>query len=289
MKAVQAIVNDKISANQVFLVKEIVKPFFSTDFHFHRECQLVYVVQSSGQRIVGDSVEPFEDGELVFLGSDVPHVWHNEKKYFQGSGEFHAHSLAMYIFPDRLIETMAAYGNKQVVESWLSTAQRGIIYSGKCRTSILEQLDETFRHEGLAQVVAFMKLIHNMIYATEFRLLASANYVNSYPGNDNPRMDKLFKFIFLNYRREISLKEVASVANMNEFSFCRYFKSRTQKTFIEFVNELRIAQACKQMLERNENIELIANECGFNNLTHFNKLFKRIKGVTPKEYRKQLF
>ncbi|GAB3911783.1 AraC family transcriptional regulator [Larkinella knui] len=288
MKPVQAILSDNASANKIFLTKEIVQPFFSTEFHFHRECQLVYVVESSGQRIVGDSVEHFEHGELVFLGSNVPHVWHNEKKYFEGSGQFHAHSMAMYISPDQLLEALAGFGTKPAVESWLVKVRRGIIFQGKTKEKLVELLKETFRQDGIGKIVAFLNMLDTMMHASEYRLLSSPNYVNSYSENDQHRMDKLFKFIFTNFKRDIPLREIASLANMNEFSFCRYFKSRTQKPFTLFVNELRIGHACKLIQEKNWTIDHLAYECGFNNVTHFNRLFKRVKGITPKAYRKQL-
>jgi AraC-like DNA-binding protein len=127
-----------------------------------------------------------------------------------------------------------------------------------------------------------------MMTAEECRYLSSQNYVNSYSEGDQDRMDRIFKFIFANFRRDIPLKEIASEASMNQFSFCRYFKSRTQKPFTVFVNELRIGHACRLIQERPGNIERLASESGFNNVTHFNRLFKRIKGVTPKEYRNRL-
>ncbi len=287
MRPVQAILGIN-SVNKVFLTKEIVQPYYATQFHFHRECQLTYIVESSGQRIVGDNIEYFDPGELVFLGSGVPHVWYNDKAYFQGSEHLKAQSLAIYIDPDQLLDAMEDFGYRQLLDQWLTISRRGIIYGGTSKTELVGLFKALFYEEGITRIGTFLKLVDRLIHATEYRLLSSPDYINSYSENDQQRMERLFQFIFANFRREIPLEEISSLANMNEFSFCRYFKSRTQKPFTLFVNELRIGYACKLMRERYNQIEYVAYESGFNNITHFNRLFKRIKGVTPRDYRKQL-
>nr|WP_293840760.1 AraC family transcriptional regulator [uncultured Arsenicibacter sp.] len=289
MRPVQAILGIS-SANKVFLTKEVVQPYYATEFHFHHECQLTYIVESSGQRIVGDNIEYFDPGELVFLGSGVPHVWYNDKAYFQGSEHLRAQSLAMYVDPDQLAGTMEGFGCRNALDHWLTVSRRGIIYGGKTKTELIALFRTLFNREGMDKIAAFLKLIDRLMNAdpSDYRFLSSPDYINSYSENDQQRMERLFQFIFANFRREIPLEEISSLANMNEFSFCRYFKSRTQKPFTQFVNELRIGYACKLMQDRYNQIEHVAYESGFNNLTHFNRLFKRIKGVTPRDYRKQL-
>ena len=287
MKPIQAILGIS-TANKVFLTKEIVQHYYSTQFHFHHECQLTYIVESSGQRIIGNNIEYFEPGELVFLGSGVPHVWYNDKEYFQGSEHLRAQSLAMYINPDQLVESLEGFGCRNVLDHWLTISRRGVIYTGASKTELIGLFKALFYQEGMAKLITFLQLIDRLMHATDYRLLSSPDYVNSYSENDQQRMERLFQFIFANFRRDISLDEIASLANMNEFSFCRYFKSRTQKSFTQFVNDLRIGHACKLMQERYNPIETVAYESGFNNITHFNRQFKRIKGVTPRDYRKQL-
>ncbi|GAB2537864.1 AraC family transcriptional regulator [Spirosoma aerophilum] len=288
MKPVQAILGINASENRVFQTREIVQPYYSTEFHFHHECQLTYIVASSGQRIVGDNVEYFEHGELVFLGSGVPHVWYNDKKYFEGSEQLRAHTLALYIDPDQLVDSLAGFGGKKALEQWLANSRRGIVYAGAVKTELINRFKALFRQEGMGKLVAFLHLLNGLMEATDCRFLSSPEYVNSYSENDQQRMERLFQFIIANFRRDIPLSEIAALANMNEFSFCRYFKSRTQKPFVQFVNELRIGYACKLMQERKHTIDVLATESGFNSITHFNRLFKRTKGLTPRDYRQQL-
>ena len=127
-----------------------------------------------------------------------------------------------------------------------------------------------------------------MCSTKEFDLLAGSGYINNYQSRDNDRMDRIFKYVFNNFKEEISLSAIANIAGMNIQAFCRYFKTRTQKSFTQFVNEIRIGHACKLLSAPEETITSIAFECGFNSVSNFNRFFKEIKGMTPREYRKML-
>lgn len=288
MKPHFAIPADDAIQDKIFLIKEIKQPSFSTEFHFHKDCQLVYVVESAGRRIIGDSIEYFENGDLVFVGSNVPHVWHNEEKYFERQNNLQARSLALYINSDSLTEHLSAFGSTGNLSAWLVKAQRGIQFYGSNRLSIISLMQQMLHQQGLAQISSFLQLIILLATAKEYRLLAGSNYENRYKDKDQSRMDTVFKYIFRHFKRDIPLSEIAIVAGLNIYSFCRFFKSRTQKSFVDFVNELRITYACRLLQEKEMNISELADKCGFNHTTHFNRLFKRQKSVTPKEYRKTL-
>ncbi|HVI49028.1 MAG TPA: AraC family transcriptional regulator [Chitinophaga sp.] len=288
MKPILATPEDNLMRGKLFLVKEINRPAFDTEFHFHEACQLVYVMESSGRRIIGDNVEYFESGELTFVGSNVPHVWYNEERYFKQKRKLQARSLAMYIQPQLLAGSLAPFGNIAQLDAWLQKARRGIQFYGSCKEAIVALMKQLLAEEGMRRASSFMELIVLMMDAKEYRLLASNNYENLYKDKDQTRMGAVFKYIFRNFRREIPLSEIAAVASLNTYSFCRFFKSRTQQSFVDFVNELRISYACRLMQEKEMNISELASRAGFNHTTHFNRLFKRMKGITPKEYRKSL-
>lgn len=288
MKPILATLSPHLISDQLFLIKEISLPAFSTEFHFHKECQLVHVVESTGRRIIGDNVEYFESGELIFVGSNVPHVWYNEASYFGNENQLQAHSMVINIEPSLLKECMALFGNTSQLESWMHTAQRGIQFYGACKDNIVALMKRMLTEYGLRQVSSFMELIVCLTEAKEYRLLTSINYENPFKDKEQTRMEAIFKHIFSNFRREIPLTEIAAVASMSTYSFCRFFKSRTQQSFVDFVNDLRISYACRLMQEKEMNMAELASRAGFNHTTHFNRLFKRKKGLTPKEYRKSL-
>lgn len=288
MKPLFAIPGDNALEQRVYLIKEITQPYFSTEFHFHNECQLVYVVESAGRRIIGDNIEYFESGELIFVGSGTPHVWHNEQKYFEGKDKLQARSLAMYVSPELLLEHLAPFGNISNVKAWLKKSQRGIQFQGKVKTEILALMQQMLREQDLQQTISFITLLQKMMTTKEYRLLAGTNYVNLYNDNDQSRMDDIFKFIFRHFKRDIPLSEIAAIAGINVHSFCRFFKSRTQKSFTHFVNELRIGYACRLLQEKEMSMMELSVKCGYNNTTHFNRFFKKIKGKTPREYKKDV-
>jgi AraC-like DNA-binding protein len=289
MKPILAVLSDGVQSEDLFLAKEVKLPFFSNEFHFHEECQLVHIVKSSGKRIIGDLVDYFESGELIFLGSNIPHVWHNTQEQAVDDEQVpYAHSLSIYFNPSKLLMHLSAFGNVRKIESFLNKAQRGVELKGKCREAVVKLMYQILQQEGLQKIITLLEILNIMSSDEEYSLLASINYTNQYQYHDSKRMDQVFKYIFDNFREDISLNTIADVANMNTFAFCRFFKARTQKSFTQFVNETRIGYACKLLANKDHSITDIAYECGFNNVSNFNRFFKVIKKASPREYRNQI-
>lgn len=279
----------EISDHDLFATREINLPYFSTEFHFHRECQMVYILEGEGKRIIGDSIETFSNDELIFLGPDIPHVWHNENHYFQNPPDaVAARSVAIFFDPEKLINTLKHFGEVKDVETFLALSRRGIIFSGDAKLQLKDLMTEIFKHEGIGRLRVLLDILELMSTTKEYKTITAEEYVNTYHHRDNDRIDKVFKYIFTHFERDIQLEEVANIANMNKQAFCRYFKTRTKKTFIEFVNSVRVNHACKIMQTTNTAISALAYKCGFNSLSNFNRFFKEVTGVTPREYRKRL-
>lgn len=295
MKPVFARISD-IVENDVFMTKEIILPLFSTEFHFHEECQLVYIVESEGTRIVGDSIEPFAPGEMVLVGSNTPHVWYNnamgatiDTKGEESSDDVYARSLALYFNASRLLKVMGQLSPSPGLERILDISTKGVVFEGEVKDRLLALFYKILNQEGLARVITFFEIMEEMANAAEYRTLASPGYVNNYLGRDRERMDRVFKFILNNFNKDILLEEVSTLAGMNKQAFCRYFKSRTSKTFVEFINQMRIEYACREMEARDCQIAALSVACGFKSLSNFNRFFKEVTGLTPREYKKKVF
>ncbi len=157
----------------VFAIRVIDLPYFSTEFHFHRACQLVYVVESEGKRIIGDSVENFNNDELILLGPDIPHVWHNDRKYFDRDSYQHARSVALFIDPDKLMATMTQFGLARQAEQLLKKSKRGMKFSGQAKQSLKKILLEMTDQQPFAQLISFMRAMDVLTRTREFELLAS--------------------------------------------------------------------------------------------------------------------
>ena len=288
MKPIAANIFETVAENKLFFIREINLPYFATEFHFHKECQLVYVVESEGKRIIGDNVEHFESDELIFLGSNVPHVWHNDQQYFDKDTLNNARSIALFINPTGLIEHLGAFGSTKKTQAMLAKAESGMKFFGKAKTELTRLLKQMVKQKELPAAIVLLQIVHIISTTKEFGLLISSGYVNNYQNKDNERMDAVFKYVFNHYKKEIPLSTIAKIAGMNKQAFCRYFKTRTQKSFMQFVNEIRIGQACKLLADSNKTVIQIAYDCGFNSITNFNGFFKTIKAITPREFRKQL-
>lgn len=270
-----------------FATKEVRQPSFSTEFHFHGACQMTYIVQSEGKRIIGDSIDSYSSDELTFVGPDLPHVWHNDTSELDPAQE--SRSMALYIEPRLMIEVLAHFFNTHKIAAFLNTSKRGLIFHGETKQRLKQKLEQMIPLDyGFQKTILLLEIIELLSTTNEYEYLSSPGYTHNYSSTDNDKIDRIFKFVFNNFTKEIPLDQVAGLANMSKHSFCRYFKSRTQKTFVQFVNEVRVSESCRLIAENKLQITNIAFACGFNSLSNFNKIFKGIKGVTPSKYRTQL-
>lgn len=287
MKPVPAIISGKAS-EPVFLIRQIDQRYFDSEFHFHEECQLVYIIRGNGKRIVGDSVEYFTENELVFLGPNIPHVWYNAAEAESVHPTGHSTSLSLFISPQQFQQHLAAFDETQHMEHLFHKGQRGMFITGQSKEDIIGLLMKAAEAKGIPRVILLLQLLSTLSNTAEYSLLASGSYLNNMQFRDNDRMNKVYHYLLENFREEILLRQVAAVADMNPNAFCRFFRSRTQKSCTRFINELRVGYASKLLADKNEMITSIAYECGFNNVSNFNRAFKMIKKISPSQYRKEL-
>jgi AraC-like DNA-binding protein len=277
-----------IAPENIFYLREIKSPHFAGEFHFHEECQLAHIVKGSGKRVIGDSVAHFEEGELVFVGSNIPHVWYNSDEKKEGRKTMDAVSLSLFISPGKLLSHLAAFGNTKKVELLFQKAQRGMFITGSSKKKLTVLLSKAVKETGIQHIITLFKIVQLLSITEEYKLLAGSDYSNNFQHSENERMNDVYRFLIKNFTKEISLAEVAGIAAMNPNAFCRFFKMHTQKSLIQFVNELRIGHACKLLNNPNLSITHIAYECGYNNVSNFNRFFKIVKKISPREYRKEI-
>lgn len=259
-------------------------PHFTFPWHFHSEFEIVYVLKSSGKRFVADSVEPFGEGDITLLGSNLPHFWKNELNLEKDSW---VNAIVVQFHKDFFRDEINAYPEFHAIRELLKRASRGISFDKSAAEKAGKMLKRLLRLKGLERMLYFIKIMDTLAHIDRYRLLASQGAQESEYKELNSRLDKVMHFINTNYQRKISQEEIASRIGMNTSAFCRYFKDKTGKGFIFFVNEMRIGYACKLLIENHLSISQICYECGFNNLSNFNRLFKRLTGFTPGEYQQQ--
>jgi AraC-like DNA-binding protein len=271
-------------AESSFLIKYDDFPHFTVPWHFHNEFEMVYIIKSFGKKFVGDSIEPFGPGDLSLYGSRLPHFYLNDQEFYRGDPNFRVNAIVIQFpisyFPQQQLQ-QPEFGS---VKKILTSSSSGLTFSVETALIAGEILHEMIKAKGIERHLLFVKLI-DYLGSSESRTLTTSGYVNTVDDMGEPRMAKIYKFTTKNYNRKIPIGEVAEVAGMNSAAFCRYFRQKTGKTFALFVNELRISYSCKLLRHGNQTIAFISDEVGFNNLSNFNRQFKRFIGKSPSEYR----
>jgi len=261
-------------------------PHFTYPWHFHSEFEIVYILKSSGKRFVADNVEPFREGDLTLLGSFLPHFWKSETEPDSGE-EIRVNAIVVQFHKDFFREEINSYPEFHQINELLKRAERGVHFSGEYSDKIGKMLKRLMKLKGLERMLYFVGVLDTMARMANFRILASKAYQLEEHRELNSRLDKIMHFINTNYQRKITQEEIAKKIGMTTPAFCRYFKEKTGKSYTFFVNEMRIGYACKLLIEKNLPITQVCFECGFNNISNFNRMFKRQTGFTPGAYQQQ--
>lgn len=272
-----------IPENESFHLQHDVRSQFYDFLHYHPEIQLTLISESTGTFFVGDKITPFEEGDVFFLGPDLPHVFKNDKKA-AGRLYRHARATSVYFREDSFGEGFFRRPEMKGLFRLIQNASRGMKLTGKTREYVAHHLPILSEKEGFARLMFLFEMLHIISQSNEYELISSVNYSHPKDDTENKRIQGVYDFIMSNYSHEIDLADAAAVANMSITSFCRFFKQRTRKTFTEFVNEVRIGHACKELMYSDDNINEVAYKSGFNNISNFNRKFKEITGFTPSQY-----
>ncbi len=260
-------------------------PYFNYPWHFHTEYEILYLLESTGNRYVADSIEPFGPGDLVMVAGNLPHYWRNDEDYYQGNPDLKAKRIVVQFPNDYLKPHLDTYPEFLTIKNLMVRSEKGIRFFAPEADAIGKMLLELLDLNGFRQLSRFTEILYEMSLNTNYKLLASEAYK---PGNhvisDN-RLDKITRFLTYNYQNEITLQEVANIARMHPTAFCRYFKEKTGKSLSVYLNELRIGFACKLLMKGHIQVSQVCYETGFNNLSNFNRTFRHITGLTPSQYR----
>ena len=268
-------------------VKREITPYMDYPWHYHPEFEIIFVEKSYGIRFMGNHIGNFSNGDLMFISSNLPHVWKNDKVFYQGNKDFIVDVYVIHFLEDVLKEGFFDLPEFTRIKKLFLLGQQGLLIRGKDHKKISELVKETVSSSGIDRLILFLKTLNAIANTEEYDLLSSSGYTSSVNLADTERINVVMNYIMKNYAREIKTEELASLANLTESSFCRYFKSRTKKTCSQFLNEIRILNACKLLVNSDMTITQICYETGYNNISHFNRQFKLKTGLTAKEYAKR--
>ncbi|HMO40503.1 MAG TPA: AraC family transcriptional regulator [Saprospiraceae bacterium] len=254
------------------------KPFW----HFHPEYEIVYISNGRGKRHIGDHISYYDDGDLIFLGPNLPHFAFTEELF-----EEHI-EIVVQMKADFLGRDFFDRPEMSAIRQAFERSEQGLTFCGDTKKRIGERLTRMMEMNNFDRLLELLSVLQDIATSKEYNILNVGNYAMEVGAQDHVRMETVYAYVQENFQTEVSLDEVANRVSMTVPAFCRYFKKLTRKTFTEFVNEIRVAHACRQLGQEHLSIAEVSFESGFNNLSHFNKQFRQITGVSPREYRKSL-
>ncbi|WP_111706402.1 AraC family transcriptional regulator [Lutibacter citreus] len=254
---------------------------FYEKLHQHKEIQISVVLKGEGTYIIGDCVGHFKENDIFVLGENLPHVFKRDVAF-----ENETEMVTVFFAKNAFGEVFFTLPEFEGFKGFFNNSDLGYrILSNKLQLSkLLEELSKLSKYN---QFISFLEILR-IISESEKQKLSSLINLKKYAGDEGKRMSDIFQFTMNNFQKEITLQNVADIANMTPNAFCRYFKQRTNKTFVNFLIDIRIGNACKLLAKKNDlSITEISYKSGFNNLANFNRKFKATKGITPSEFRKR--
>ncbi len=252
-------------------------PFFQFKWHYHPEFELTYIVKGNGYRIVGNSYEPFGDGDLVLLGSNLPHTW-------SGKSDEDTNSDAVVIqFSREFISPFLEFSESSLIKNMLENSLRGISF--ETDDLLISKIVELTATNGMDKILKFLSILDDLS-KKQLKPIAPNTFHNVVSKKSELRINKVCLFIQNNFQHKMYLKEVADLIYLTESNFCKFFKKATGKTYSDYLNEIRINEACRLLVQTDKTVSQISFECGFETLSYFNRVFLNKKGMTPSIYRK---
>lgn len=257
--------------------------FFYDRLHYHPEWQITLILKSEGTLFVGNGMHRFKEGDIFCFGSNLPHLFKNDPLYYSAESPG-ARSFSIFFDLHSFGQEFFNLPELKAVKSMLFQANKGISFPSESTSDLANRLTGLAAQEGFPLLLQFFDLLEQLSQHKPWQFLSNMAYDRAQAESAGKRMDEVLQFIFKHYDRSISIKEAAEAANLSVPAFCKYFKLHTRKTFISYLNEVRINAACKLLIDEDFSIGQIAYRVGFNNLSNFNRQFKKLKGLTPSAY-----
>lgn len=251
-------------------------------WHFHPEIELVYVNKGKGKRHIGNHLSYFNNSQLVLIGSNLPHIGYIDRLTTNGS------ETLIQFLPDFLGKDFFKIPEMAAIDALFERAKKGIRFNIEIKQRIGAKIEKLVELEGATRITSFIEILNDLATTDDYTLLNANGYAFESAHQDSDKIEMVYKHINKNFKEHISLDEIAEIVSMTVPAFCRYFKKTTGKTFTKLVNEYRVVHATKLLAESNMSITDVSFECGFNNFSHFNKLFKEFTGKSASVYRSEM-
>ncbi|MEO6134151.1 MAG: AraC family transcriptional regulator [Ginsengibacter sp.] len=269
-----------------FVVRKFVGCAMKNNWHYHPECELLYIKKSRGTWLIGDYDGSFESGDIILLGSGIPHSFRHKVQYINEGERGHGEALVTLFSPAIFGEYFLNLPELKEMKSLLELSKRGLKIKGSLRKRIEIMMEEMQQAEKGRKLVNLLHILQLITEKKEYEILATEGYSCQIEKTNNDRLNLVIEYTYYNYHKQITIEEIASLVNMSIHAFCRFFKEKTKKTYIQFLMEVRIGQACKLLIEDDKHSAEVGYTCGYNSISHFNHQFKIIKNKSPLEFKR---
>lgn len=271
-----------LTTNDCFLVFDRQRTGFNFPIHFHPEFEINYIRNATGaKRVVGDHIREIGDRELVLVGPNLYHGWEN----MHNPQTETLHEITIQFPPDLLTDSYLSKNILKPIQELLTNAYRGVAFSEETIKFIEPKLLGLSQKRGFDSFLEFQSILYDLAISRDQQLLTNISFSQKDNFLNSEKIKKVYNYVQANYNKKIKLEEVAGLVDLSVVSFSRLIKQRTGKTFVDFLNELRLGFATRLLIESNKTITEICYECGFNNISNFNRIFKKSQGCTPSEFR----
>jgi len=251
-------------------------------WHFHPELELVYVNKGQGKRHIGNHLSYFNNSQLLLIGPNLPHNGFTDRLTTNGF------ETLIQFKEDFLGKDFFEIPEMKKIKELFERSKKGILFGSETKIKVGDKIENLVEKKGFKKLLVFLEILNILSKTSDYTILNVDGYAVEIELQDSSKLDRIYTYINTNFKDHISLDQIANVANMTVPAFCRYFKKVTGKTFTKLVNEYRVVHATKLLSESMMSITDISFECGFNNFSHFNKIFKEITGKNASGYRKEM-
>ncbi len=260
-----------------------IMPHFYDTYHTHEELQLTLILKGHGTAYIGDRIIQFQKGDVYLLGQNLPHVF-KDRMIGDDQG---VESISIFFLPEFMGKGFLSLPESRLLATLITESVRGLLLEDNLKRITTDKVWQVFRKSGLERLLALIEILEAIANSDEVNFISSPGYHKPKRLLDGQKINDVFDFMMSNFSREIKLYEIAEIAHMSPTAFCRYFKHHTRKTYSRFLNEIRVGQACKMLVDDELSVSDISMNSGFNNISNFNRQFKKITDLTPSEYQRR--
>jgi AraC-like DNA-binding protein len=244
-------------------------------------------MKGEGVRFIGDNISNFTSDEMVLLGENLPHTWRCKDEYFQHNPDLNVEAMVIHFLPDCLGKHLLSLPEAYLIPKLFEKAKSGMVIHGKTKDKLATLMQDAIHATNLERIIILLTILKTLAETDEYELITSKSTFYQSNESETARINKICTYTLTNYKKDITLEEVASLSNLSITSFCRYFKLMTKKTYYDFLIEIRISHACRFLIENKLPTEMICFNCGFNNVSNFYRHFKKVTGMTPLDYKRK--